>query len=112
MRKLFSANPARIGRFEGATVTDAVPDTLARGTPGALKADLISLLGGDRVLHRSIDLVRYASDASPYRLTPQVVLLPRTIDDIVNHSVGRALDLFGLENDMVRRWGTEIGIGS
>lgn len=43
---------------------------------------------------------------------PAFYAKPVTIDDIVNHSVGRALDLFGLENDMVRRWGTEIGIGS
>jgi D-lactate dehydrogenase len=83
VRKLFSANPARIGRFDGATVTDAVPDAFARGTPSVLKADLVALLGKDRVLHRSIDLVRYASDASPYRLTPQVIVLPRTIDDVV-----------------------------
>ena len=31
---------------------------------------------------RLIDLVRYASDASPYRLTPQVVVLPRNVEDI------------------------------
>ena len=30
---------------------------------------------------------------------------PRTIDDIVDHSVGRALDLFGLDAGIVRRWG-------
>ena len=84
MRKLFSANPARIGRFECAPVADAVPDHIALGTPKELKADLIALLGKDKVLHRAIDLVRYASDASPYRLTPQVVVLPRTIDDVVN----------------------------
>ena len=83
VRKLFSGNPARIGRFECAPVTDAVPDSLAHGTPGKLKADLIALLGKDRVLHRAIDLVRYASDASPYRLTPQVVVLPRTMDEVV-----------------------------
>jgi D-lactate dehydrogenase len=83
IRKLFSANPARIGRFDCARVADAVPDALARGTRSGLKADLIALLGKDRVLHRSIDLVRYASDASPYRLMPQVVVLPRTTDDVV-----------------------------
>jgi flavin prenyltransferase len=32
--------------------------------------------------------------------------MPRTIDDIVNHSVGRALDLFGIESDLVKRWQT------
>src|SRR5580704_9405638 len=81
-RKLFSANPARIRRFEGAPAADAIPGPLARGTPGGLTADLIALLGKDKVLHRAIDLVRYASDASPYRLTPQVVVLAATIDDV------------------------------
>jgi 4-hydroxy-3-polyprenylbenzoate decarboxylase len=37
---------------------------------------------------------------------------PVTIDDIVNHSVGRALDLFGLDNALAPRWGETIGIGS
>jgi flavin prenyltransferase len=30
---------------------------------------------------------------------------PATIDDIVNQTVGRALDLFGIEAGMVKRWG-------
>jgi len=29
---------------------------------------------------------------------------PRTIDDLIDHSVGRALDLFGLEMPKLRRW--------
>ncbi|HTI45618.1 MAG TPA: UbiX family flavin prenyltransferase [Casimicrobiaceae bacterium] len=29
---------------------------------------------------------------------------PATVDDIVNHSVGRVLDLFGIDNALVRRW--------
>src|ERR1700722_19979230 len=82
IRKLFSANPARIGRFDAPPTGDAVPASLINGTPGDLKADLIALLGKENVLHRAIDLVRYASDASPYRLVPQVVVLPRTTDDI------------------------------
>jgi len=48
-----------------------------------LKANLIDLLGKANVFHRALDLVRYASDASPYRLIPQIVVLPRTTDDIV-----------------------------
>lgn len=33
---------------------------------------------------------------------------PQSIDDIVNHSVGRALDLFGIDSrDLVRRWGDQ-----
>jgi D-lactate dehydrogenase len=82
-RKLFSRNPARLGRFDGPPTCDAVPASLVDGTPGHLKADLIALLGKEKVLHRALDLVRYASDASPYRLIPQVVVLPRTMDDIV-----------------------------
>ena len=83
MRKLFSANPARIPRCDGPPKSDAVPASLVDGTPGGLKADLIALLGKQNVLHRAIDLVRFASDASPYRLIPQAVVQPRTTDDIV-----------------------------
>ena len=83
IRKLFSANPSSIGRYDGPSMSDAVPASLVNGTPGDLKADLIALLGKENVLNRAIDLVRYASDASPYRLVPQVVVLPRTSDDIV-----------------------------
>ena len=83
IRKLLSVNPARIGRFDGPPTSDAVSASLVGGTPSGLKADLIALLGKENVLHRAIDLVRYASDASPYRLVPQVVVLPRTTDDIV-----------------------------
>lgn len=83
INKLFSANPARIGRFDGPPKDDAVPASLVDGTPADLKADLIGLLGRESVLHRAIDLVRYASDASPYRLVPEVVVLPCSTDDIV-----------------------------
>jgi 4-hydroxy-3-polyprenylbenzoate decarboxylase len=30
---------------------------------------------------------------------------PKTVDDIINHSVGKILDLFGIEHDLFRRWG-------
>src|SRR5262249_36672207 len=30
---------------------------------------------------------------------------PKTIDDIVNHTVGRALDLFGFDTGLSVRWG-------
>jgi 4-hydroxy-3-polyprenylbenzoate decarboxylase len=29
---------------------------------------------------------------------------PQTIDDLINHSVGRVLDLFGLDAGIIRRW--------
>jgi len=30
--------------------------------------------------------------------------MPKTIDDLVNHSVGRVLDLFDIESELVSRW--------
>ncbi len=32
---------------------------------------------------------------------------PETVDDIVDHTVGRVLDLFGLDSGKVARWGEE-----
>jgi 4-hydroxy-3-polyprenylbenzoate decarboxylase len=29
---------------------------------------------------------------------------PATIDDLINHSVGRVLDLFGIDTGAVKRW--------
>lgn len=40
---------------------------------------------------------------------PAFYARPQTIDDIVAHSVGRALDLCDIENDLVRRWGEPKG---
>jgi 4-hydroxy-3-polyprenylbenzoate decarboxylase len=36
---------------------------------------------------------------------PAFYARPRTVQDIVDHSVGRVLDLFGLEAGLVKRWG-------
>ena len=35
---------------------------------------------------------------------PAFYARPKTIDDIVNHSVGRVLDLFDIETELVERW--------
>ena len=37
-------------------------------------------------------------------IVPAFYNKPKTIDDVINHSVGRLLDLFGIETDVVRRW--------
>ena len=29
---------------------------------------------------------------------------PQTLDDVINHTVGRCLDLFGIENTLLKRW--------
>ena len=34
---------------------------------------------------------------------------PESVDDIINHSVGRFLDLFGIDTGPVKRWqGTKL----
>jgi len=35
---------------------------------------------------------------------PALYARPATIEEMVDHTVGRVLDLFGLETDLVRRW--------
>jgi D-lactate dehydrogenase len=62
--------------------SDAAPDTLAGGVAQPLRGELEELLGADRVLSRPGDLIRYASDASPYRLFPQAVVMARDADDV------------------------------
>ena len=34
---------------------------------------------------------------------------PQSIDDIVDHGVGRVLDLFGLDTGRLKRWGKDVG---
>lgn len=36
---------------------------------------------------------------------------PQTLDDIVDQSVGRALDLFGIETPLTKRWGEDLEKG-
>ena len=66
----------------GEPAADRAPDELAAGVAQPLRGELERLLGADRVLHRVSDLVRYASDASPYRLLPQAVVVPRDAEDV------------------------------
>ncbi len=40
-------------------------------------------------------------------LAPPFYHKPKTIDDLVNHVVGRILDMFGLEWSKIKRWGGE-----
>ncbi|MDQ3573199.1 MAG: FAD-binding oxidoreductase [Actinomycetota bacterium] len=56
---------------------DRAPEWVASGTPEPLRSDLIGVLGAECVLSRATDLIRYASDASPYRMIPQAVVQPR-----------------------------------
>ncbi|HEY4997264.1 MAG TPA: FAD-binding and (Fe-S)-binding domain-containing protein, partial [Solirubrobacteraceae bacterium] len=72
----------RIAHPAGGPTPDRAPDSLAAGTPEPLRSELVALLGEERVLARAIDLVRYASDASPYRRLPAVVVMAHHAGDV------------------------------
>ena len=80
---LTAADPGTIVPEPPGPAPDRAPDWVAAGTPEPLRSRLVAALGADRVLTRALDLVRYASDASPYRLIPQAVAVPRDVDDVV-----------------------------
>jgi D-lactate dehydrogenase len=61
---------------------DRVPAWVAAGTPEPLRSKLLDTLGAEGCALRALDLVRYASDASPYRLIPRAVALPRDTADV------------------------------
>jgi D-lactate dehydrogenase len=61
---------------------DRAPDWVAAGTPEPLRSQLVSELGAESVLTRALDLVRYASDASPYRYFPKAVVMARETADV------------------------------
>ncbi|MGO9320569.1 MAG: FAD-binding and (Fe-S)-binding domain-containing protein [Solirubrobacteraceae bacterium] len=79
---LLAPDTRRIGRPPGPPHSDRAPDSLAAGTPEPLRSDLTALLGAERVLARAIDLVAYASDASPYRRLPAVVVMAHDAEDV------------------------------
>ncbi|HEY8626499.1 MAG TPA: FAD-binding oxidoreductase [Solirubrobacteraceae bacterium] len=62
---------------------DRAPDWVAGGTPEPLRSRLVAALGSEQVLTRAIELVKYASDASAYRLIPKAVVTPRNVEDLV-----------------------------
>ncbi|MET0305583.1 MAG: FAD-binding and (Fe-S)-binding domain-containing protein [Solirubrobacterales bacterium] len=77
-----------------ALAPDRAPESLAGGTAQPLRGELEALLGEDRVLGRPSDIVRYASDASPYRLLPQVVVMAHDAGDVAKTlAYGRANDV-------------------
>jgi len=38
---------------------------------------------------------------------PAFYFLPKTMDDIINHTVGRVLDVFGVDHSLFNRWGSQ-----
>ncbi len=73
---------------------DRAPESLAGGAAQPLRGELEALLGADRVLARASDIVRYASDASPYRMLPRAVVMAHDADDVAKTvAYGRANDV-------------------
>jgi 4-hydroxy-3-polyprenylbenzoate decarboxylase len=59
-------------------------------------------------LHRGhLKAMLEAADAGAVILPPAPAFYgrPQTLDDIINHTVGRVLDQFGLPHTLVKRWG-------
>jgi D-lactate dehydrogenase len=82
MFPLLQPETERIAPIEHRATHDRAPEELALGSPLWLKEDLSSLIGEEQVHSRLIDLVKYATDASPYRMFPKVVVSPRTVDEV------------------------------
>jgi 4-hydroxy-3-polyprenylbenzoate decarboxylase len=60
--------------------------------------------------HRGhLNLMMNLADAGGIILPPipAFYFLPKTIDDLVNHTVGRVLDVFGIEHHLFNRWGSQ-----
>ena len=61
-------------------------------------------------LHQGhLELMLRASRTGAILLPPMPAFYfhPKTIDDLVNHTVGKVLDLFGIDHDLFKRWGVE-----
>jgi D-lactate dehydrogenase len=64
--------------------TGPAPEWIAGGTPQPLRSELEALLGPGRVQGRALDLIKYASDASPYRLFPKAVVQAHDAADVAD----------------------------
>jgi D-lactate dehydrogenase len=82
MLRLLQPETERIAPVEHKPTNDRAPEALALGSPLWLREDLVALLGEDQVHSRLIDLVKYATDASPYRMFPKVVVSPRNVEEV------------------------------
>ncbi len=66
-------------------------------------------------LHRGhLELMMKAADLGAVILPPVPAFYsaPRSLDDIVNHTVGKMLDLLEVDHDLFRRWGDREGPGA
>jgi len=67
----------------------------------------VVLMVRETPLHKGhLNLMSRAADLGCQIMPPMPAFYakPKSIDDMVRHTVGRALDLFGIEHDRVERW--------
>jgi D-lactate dehydrogenase len=79
---LLERSPQSLAPRVEAPAPDRAPDEIAAGVAQPLRGELEALLGADRVLAKAGDIVKYASDASPYRLFPRAVVMARDASDV------------------------------
>jgi D-lactate dehydrogenase len=79
---LLQRSPQSLAPPPSEPAPDRAPDAIAAGVAQPLRGELEALLGADRVLAKAGDLVKYASDASPYRLFPRAVVMAREAGDV------------------------------
>jgi D-lactate dehydrogenase len=82
LRSLLDRGPGALRPETRDPSPDRAPDSLAAGIAQPLRGELEALLGADRVLARPGDLIRYASDASPYRKLPRAVVMAKEPGDV------------------------------
>jgi len=66
-------------------------------------------------LHKGhLHIMQKAADAGALIFVPVPAFYsrPQSVDDIVDHTVGRILDLFDIEHDLLSRWPGRVGAGS
>ena len=79
---LLERSPQALAPPPGVISPDRAPDEIAAGVAQPLRGELEALLGADRVLGSAGDIVKYASDASPYRLFPRAVVMAKEAGDV------------------------------
>lgn len=70
----------------------------------------LALVVRETPLHKGhLKLMTEAADLGALILPPMPAFYhkPQTIDDIVDHTIGKAFDYFGIDHQLFRRWGEE-----
>lgn len=93
-------------------VYDNTSNLLTRAADVALKElRRLVLMVRETPLHlRHIRAMAQATEAGAVIMPPAALYgKPATVEEIIEHSVGRALDLFDLDSGTVPRWGENVG---